>query len=131
MQISKSKLKSKLLEILKEVESENTEVIVTDRDKLVAKISKFQNVPTTEKLFQDLRGQVKYFEDPTTSTREEWGDEIWKLFWIPVPYFGGVLTQRNFLLRRVLPLKKWNKKRMAEPPQWLFGKLRSRLRTKN
>ncbi len=76
MQISKSKLKSKLLEILREVESENTEVIVTDRGKPVAKISKFQNVPTTEELFQDLRGQVKYFEDPTASTREEWGNEI-------------------------------------------------------
>ena len=76
MQISKSKLKSKLLEILREVESENTEVIVTDRGKPVAKISKFQNVPTTEELFQDLRGQVKYFEDPTASTIEEWGDEI-------------------------------------------------------
>ncbi len=76
MQISKSKLKSKLLEILRQVESENTEVIVTDRGKPVAKISKFQNVPTTEELFQDLRGQVKYLEDPTTSTIEEWGDEI-------------------------------------------------------
>lgn len=76
MQISKSKLKSKLLEILREVESENTEVIVTDRGKPVAKISKFQNVATTEELFQDLRGQVKYFEDPTASTIEEWGDEI-------------------------------------------------------
>ena len=76
MQISKSKLKSKLLEILREVESENTEVIVTDRGKPVAKISKFQNAPTTEELFSDLRGQVQYFEDPTTSTIEEWGDEV-------------------------------------------------------
>ena len=76
MQISKSKLKSKLLEILREVESEDTEVIVTDRGRPVAKISKFQNVPTTEELFQDLRGQVKYFEEPTASTIEEWGDEI-------------------------------------------------------
>ncbi|MGB5632153.1 MAG: type II toxin-antitoxin system prevent-host-death family antitoxin [Waterburya sp.] len=76
MQISKSKLKSKLLEILREVESENTEVIVTDRGKPVAKISKFQNAPTTEELFQDWRGRIQYFEDPTASTMEEWGDEI-------------------------------------------------------
>ncbi|MEM6612186.1 MAG: type II toxin-antitoxin system prevent-host-death family antitoxin [Cyanobacteria bacterium P01_C01_bin.72] len=76
MQISKSKLKSKLLEILREVESANTEVIVTDRGRPVAKISKFQNVPTTEELFQDLRGQVKYFEEPTAPTIEEWGDKI-------------------------------------------------------
>ena len=76
MQISKSKLKSKLLEILREIESENTEVIVTDRGRPVAKISKYQVSPTTEELFSDLRGQVRYFEDPTASTIEEWGDEV-------------------------------------------------------
>jgi antitoxin (DNA-binding transcriptional repressor) of toxin-antitoxin stability system len=74
--ISKSKLKSKLLEILREVESKNTEVIVTDRGKLVSKISKFQDVSSTEDLFQNWRGRVKYFEDPTNTTIEEWGDEI-------------------------------------------------------
>ena len=46
MQISKSQLKSKLLEILREVESKDTEVIVTDRGRPVATISKFQNAPT-------------------------------------------------------------------------------------
>ena len=76
MQISKSKLKSKLLEILREIESENTEVIVTDRGRPVAKISKYQVSPTTEELLSDLRGQVRYFEDPTASTIEEWGDEV-------------------------------------------------------
>lgn len=76
MEISKSKLKSKLLEILREVESTNTEVIVTDHGKPVAKISKFQDTPSTEDLFQDWRGRVKYFEDPTNTTIEEWGNEI-------------------------------------------------------
>ncbi len=76
MKISKSKLKSKLLEILREVESEDTEVIVTDRGKPVAKISKYHQAPTTEELFKDLRGRIKYLEDPTTPTVEEWGDEI-------------------------------------------------------
>lgn len=76
MEISKSKLKSKLLEILREVESTNTEVIVTDHGKPVAKISKFQDTPSTEDLFQDWRGRVKYFEDLTNTTIEEWGDEI-------------------------------------------------------
>jgi len=76
MQISKSRLKSKLLEVLREVESEDTEVIVTDRGRPVAKISRFQNAPTTEELFGDFRGGIQYSEDPTTSTSEEWGDEI-------------------------------------------------------
>ena len=34
---------------------------------------------STEKLFNPLRGKVKYFEDITTPTTEEWG-EIWPLF---------------------------------------------------
>ena len=76
MEISKSKLKSKLLEILREVKSEDIEVTVTDRGKPVAKISKYYQAPITEELFGDLRGRVKYFEDPTTPTIEEWGNEI-------------------------------------------------------
>lgn len=76
MEISKSKLKSKLLEILREVESANIEVIVTDRGRPVAKISKFQSRPSTKELFEDLRGRVKYFEDLTAPTIEEWGDKI-------------------------------------------------------
>lgn len=76
MKISKSKLKSQLLAILREVESEDTEIIVTDRGKPVVKISKYHQSPTTEELFQDVRGNIKYFEDPTTSTIEEWGEEI-------------------------------------------------------
>lgn len=76
MEISKSQLKSKLLEILREVELEDTEVIVTDGGRPVAKISKFHSAPNTEELFKNLRGKIKYFEDPTTSTIEEWGEEI-------------------------------------------------------
>ena len=76
MQISKSKLKSKLLSILREIESEDTEVIVTDRGRPVARISKYHVSPSTDELFGDLRGQVQYFEDPTASTIEEWGDEV-------------------------------------------------------
>lgn len=74
MNISKSQLKSKLLELLRLVESEDTEIIVTDRGKPVAKISKYHEIPPTQELFKDLRGQIKYFEDLTTPTTEEWGE---------------------------------------------------------
>ena len=69
--ISKSKLKSKLLEFLRLVES-GEEIIVTDRGKAVVKISRYGNTPSTEELFREMRGKVKYFEDLTTSTTEEW-----------------------------------------------------------
>ena len=74
MNVSKSKLKSKLLELLRQVESEDTEIIVTDRGKPVAKISKYYEAPSTKELFADLRGKIKYLEDPTTPTTEEWGE---------------------------------------------------------
>ena len=70
--ISKSKLKSKLLELLRYVESEGEELIVTDRGKPVVKISRYCNAPTTEELFGQMRGKVKYTEDVTTPTTEEW-----------------------------------------------------------
>ncbi|RUR75780.1 antitoxin [Chlorogloeopsis fritschii PCC 6912] len=70
--ISKSKLKSKLLEFLRLVESEGEEIVVTDRGKPVVKITKYGNSPSTEQLFGQMRGKVKYFEDLTTPTTEEW-----------------------------------------------------------
>ena len=76
MRISKSKLKSQLLAVLREIESEDEEVIVTDRGRPVAKITKYHVSPTTEELFGDLRGRVQYFEDPTASTIEEWGSKL-------------------------------------------------------
>ena len=70
--ISKSKLKSKLLEFLRLVESEGEEIIVTDQGKPVIKISQYGNSPPTEQLFGQMRGKVQYFEDLTSPTTEEW-----------------------------------------------------------
>ncbi|MHC5925671.1 type II toxin-antitoxin system Phd/YefM family antitoxin [Nostoc sp.] len=70
--ISKNKLKSQLLEFLRLVESEGEEIVVTDRGKPVVKISKYAQAPSTEELFGEIRGRVKYFEDLTTPTTEEW-----------------------------------------------------------
>ena len=72
--ISKSKLKSKLLELLRYVESEGEELIVTDRGKPVIKISRYYDAPTTKELFGQMRGKVQYSEDITTPTTKEWGE---------------------------------------------------------
>lgn len=74
MQISKSKLKAKLLEYLRLVESEDEEIIITDHGIPVLKISKYKISPTTEELFSPLRGKVQYFEDLTTPTIDKWGE---------------------------------------------------------
>lgn len=72
--ISKSQLKAKLLEILREVESDGREIIVTDRGKPVAVISKYRKSLPTDELFADLRGGLKYTEDLTEPTIDEWSD---------------------------------------------------------
>ncbi|ACK69509.1 prevent-host-death family protein [Gloeothece citriformis PCC 7424] len=74
MQISKSKLKAKLLEYLRLAESQEEEIIITDHGKPVLKISKYTVSPTTEELFSPMRGKVQYFEDLTTPTTDEWGE---------------------------------------------------------
>ena len=73
--ISKSKLKTKLLELLQLVESEGEELIITDGGKPVVKISKYTDSPSTQELFASMRGKVSYFEDLTTPTVQEW-DEV-------------------------------------------------------
>ncbi|MHC5597835.1 MAG: type II toxin-antitoxin system Phd/YefM family antitoxin [Nostoc sp.] len=70
--ISKSEFKSQLLEFLQLVESEGEEIVITDRGKPVVKISKYAQAPSTEELFGEMRGKVKYFDDLTTPTSEEW-----------------------------------------------------------
>ena len=72
--VSKSKLKAQLLEFLRLVESEGEDLVVTDRGNPVVKISRYQSAPSTDELFGSMRGQVKYAEDLTTPTLEEWGD---------------------------------------------------------
>jgi antitoxin (DNA-binding transcriptional repressor) of toxin-antitoxin stability system len=70
--INKNELKENLLEFLKLVEVEGEEILVTDGDKTVAKISQYQKSLKTEDLFKNMRGKIQYFEDLTAPTTEEW-----------------------------------------------------------
>jgi antitoxin (DNA-binding transcriptional repressor) of toxin-antitoxin stability system len=70
--VDKSQLKANLLEFLQLVELEGEEILVTDGAKPVLRISPYEKTLSTEELFKDMRGKVKYFEDLTTPTTEEW-----------------------------------------------------------
>jgi antitoxin (DNA-binding transcriptional repressor) of toxin-antitoxin stability system len=70
--VDKSQLKENLQEFLQLVELEGEEILVTDGNKPVLRISQYENPPSTEELFKSMRGKVKYFEDLTTPTTEEW-----------------------------------------------------------
>ena len=70
--IDKSQLTAQLLEILRLVELEGEDILVMDGTKPVVIISKYEKFLSTEELFKDMRGKVKYFEDLTAPTTEEW-----------------------------------------------------------
>ena len=70
--ISKSKLKAKMLEIFRQLESSGNELIVTDHDKPVLKIIPIKQKSTATEVFGDLQGGVTYLEDINTPTLLEW-----------------------------------------------------------
>lgn len=71
-EIEKNNLKTHLLEILQIVELQGQEILVTDGSKPIVIISPYEKNARTEELFESMRGKVKYFEDLTTPTTEEW-----------------------------------------------------------
>ncbi|MEG4804558.1 prevent-host-death protein [Microcoleus sp. ARI1-B5] len=64
--VDKSQLTAQLLELLQLVELEGEEILVMDGNKPVVRISQYEKSLSTEELFKDMRGKVKYFEDLTT-----------------------------------------------------------------
>ena len=62
-EISKSKFKHRVLEILREVERSRKELIITDRGKPVLKILPF--TPKPSEVLKTLRGSVIRYKDPT------------------------------------------------------------------
>lgn len=70
--VDKNDLKANLLEFLQLVELQGEEILVTDGTNPVVRISPYKQTPTTEELFKNMRGKIKYFEDITTPTTEEW-----------------------------------------------------------
>jgi antitoxin (DNA-binding transcriptional repressor) of toxin-antitoxin stability system len=70
--IDKTQLMANLPKFLQMVEIEGEEILVTDGSQPVVKISPYKNNCSTEELFKDMRGKVKYFENLTSPTNEEW-----------------------------------------------------------
>jgi len=68
--ISKSKLKSRVLEILREVQTSRKEVIVTDRGRPVVKILPFTDTPN--EILKNLKGSVLEYTHPTEPVEVDW-----------------------------------------------------------
>jgi antitoxin (DNA-binding transcriptional repressor) of toxin-antitoxin stability system len=72
--ISKSKLKSHMLRLFRDVQKSGDEIIVTDHGKPVLKISPIPQKENVRDIFADVVGGVKYFEDILTPMTDEWDD---------------------------------------------------------
>lgn len=72
--VSKSQLKAKLLEFCREVEKTGEELVVLDNREPVLKIVPYRVKRTAREVFGAFRGGVRYEEDLTTPTTDEWPD---------------------------------------------------------
>ncbi len=72
--ISKSQLKTHLLRICRELEASGEELVITDRDVPVLKITPLRHRSNVEEVFADVVGQLEFLEDPDAPTVEEWED---------------------------------------------------------
>lgn len=72
--VSKSTLKAKMLEYLRRVEETGEELIVTDNNEPVIRITAIRTRRPARELFADARGRVVYHEDILTPTTEEWSE---------------------------------------------------------
>ena len=72
--ISKSKLKTHMLRIFRELEQSGEEAIVTDRGNPVLRIVPYEQKKTVRELFADVQGKVIFHGDPDAPTTDEWKD---------------------------------------------------------
>jgi len=72
--MSKTKLKTHMLRIFRELEENGDDLIVTDRDRPILRVVQFQPKITVEEAFADIYGQIEFLEDPNTPTSDDWQD---------------------------------------------------------
>ncbi len=72
--VSKSKLKARMLEYFRIIEKSGEEIIVTDRNNPVLRITPIKKKLSLLDVFGDHRGKVVYHEDVLSDTSDEWDD---------------------------------------------------------
>jgi len=70
--ISKSALKAKMLEHFRRIEETGEELIVTDHNRPVLRITPIRSRTPAAELFSDVRGRVVYHADVLEPTTAEW-----------------------------------------------------------
>jgi antitoxin (DNA-binding transcriptional repressor) of toxin-antitoxin stability system len=72
--ISKSKLKTHILQLFRELEDKGGEIIVTDRDRPVIRIHPLEAKRSVDDLFASWRGEAAFIGDPDEPTIDEWSE---------------------------------------------------------
>ena len=72
--ISKSKLKTNMLQIFRQIETSGEELIVTHHNKPVLRIVPIHQGKSVDDLFATLHGQVSYNADIDEPTMDVWGE---------------------------------------------------------
>jgi antitoxin (DNA-binding transcriptional repressor) of toxin-antitoxin stability system len=72
--ISKSKLKTHMLQIFRQIEQTGEEVIVTDNNRPVLRIQPLNRKRSVDKVFAPYRGQMVFHENPDAPTIDEWSE---------------------------------------------------------
>lgn len=72
--ISKSKLKANMLRVFREIEASGEELIVTDHNRPVLRISPIGNRKSVDDLFGQFQGQLVFHEDVNAPTIGEWAE---------------------------------------------------------
>jgi len=72
--VSKSKLKTHMLEIFRQIEQTGEEVIVTDNNRPVLRIQPIVRKASVEDVFSPYRGKMILHEEPDTPTIAEWSE---------------------------------------------------------
>jgi len=72
--ISKSKLKTNMLRIFREIEKSGEEIIVTDNNRPTLIIRPIKRKRSMDEIFGKWRGQAIFYEDPDAPTIDEWED---------------------------------------------------------
>jgi len=72
--ISKSALKARMLEYFRRVEETGEELVVTDHNRPVLRISPIRDRTPSAETFSDVRSRVVYHGDVLAPTTEEWSE---------------------------------------------------------
>lgn len=72
--MSKSKLKTHMLQVFREIERTGEEVIVTDNNRPVLRIQPINRKLGVNEVFAPYRGQAVWHENPDAPTTDEWSE---------------------------------------------------------